>query len=187
MYHISKDKRAVQSSELIYKGLLECIKKKPFDQITVSDLQKVSGVARTTFYRAFDNISDVLYWKCDTCFYEVLGSYHPKLFQGELDLARHYFDYWVNHSDILELLMQIGRQDIIYACYMKNADILQQRFGELPGINMKHGNYFIAIRTGFTISILTVWLKGGRKESSDELVQIIEEQLSILTKSITKS
>lgn len=83
--------------------------------------------------------------------------------------------------------MQIGRQDIIYACHMKNADILQQRFGELPGINMKHGNYFIAIRTGFTISILTVWLKGGRKESADELVQIIEEQLSILTKSITKS
>ena len=187
MYHISKDKRAVQSSELIYKGLLECIKKKPFDQITVSDLQKVSGVARTTFYRAFDNISDVLYWKCDTCFYEVLGSYHPKLFQGELDLARHYFDYWVNHSDILVLLLQIGILDIIYACHMKNADILQQRFGELPGINMKHGNYFIAIRTGFTISILTVWLKGGRKESADELVQIIEEQLSILTKSITKS
>ena len=185
MYHISKDKRAIQSSELIYKGLLECIKKKPFDQITVSDLQKVSGVARTTFYRAFDNISDVLYWKCDTCFYEVLGSYHPKLFRGELDLARHYFQYWANHSDILELLIQINRQDIIYACHMKNADILQQRFGNLPRINMKHGNYFIAIRTGFTISILTVWLKGGKKESADELVQIIEEQLAILAGSTT--
>ena len=61
MYHISKDKRALQSSELIYNGLLECIKKKPFDQISVSDLQKASGVARSTFYRAFDNISDVLY------------------------------------------------------------------------------------------------------------------------------
>lgn len=184
MYHISKDKRAIQSSELIYKGLLECIKKKPFDQITVSDLQKASGVARTTFYRAFDNISDVLYWKCDTCFYEVLGNYRPKPFQGELELARHYFEYWINHSDILELLMQIGRQDIIYACHMKNANILQQRFGELPGINMKHGNYFIAIRTGFTISILTVWLNDGRKESADELVQIIEEQLAILTKNM---
>ena len=184
MYHISKDKRAIQSSELIYKGLLECIKKKPFDQITVSDLQKVSEVARTTFYRAFDNIPDVLYWKCDTCFYEVLGNYHPKPFQGELELARHYFEYWINHSDILELLMKINRQDIIYACHMKNADILQQRFGNLPGINMKHGNYFIAIRTGFTISILTVWLNDGRKESADELVQIIEEQLAILTKNM---
>ncbi|MGN0243866.1 MAG: hypothetical protein ACI4CT_07390 [Lachnospiraceae bacterium] len=80
--------------------------------------------------------------------------------------------------------MQIGRQDIIYSCHMKNADILQQCFGKLPGINMKHGNYFIAIRTGFTISILTVWLKGGRKEIADELMQIIEEQLSILTKNM---
>ena len=175
MYHISKDKRALQSSELIYNGLLECIKKKPFDQISVSDLQKASGVARSTFYRAFDNISDVLYWKCDTCFYEVLGSYHPKLFQGEID------------SDILELLIQINRQDIIYACHMKNAEILQQRFGEAPGLHIQHGDYFIAIRTGFTISVLTVWLKGGRKETAEELVKIIEEQLSFLAKSTSSN
>ena len=187
MYHISNDKRAIQSSELIYNGLLECIKKKSFDQITISDLQKASGIARSTFYRAFDNISDVLYWKCDTCFYEVLGNYHPKLFQDELDLAQHYFQYWMNHSDILELLIQINRQDIIYACHMKNAEILQERFGAIPGIHMEHGNYFIAVRTGFTISILTTWLKGGRKENASELVQIIEEQLSILAKSVRKA
>lgn len=186
MYHISNDKRAIQSSELIYNGLLECIEKKPFDQITISDLQKASGIARSTFYRAFDNISDVLYWKCDTCFYEVLGKYRPKLFQGELDLARHYFQYWMNHSDILELLIQINRQDIIYACHMKNAKLLQERFGKIPGLHIKHGNYFMAIRTGFTISILTTWLTGGRKENADELVQIIEEQLYILAKSVKK-
>lgn len=184
MYHISKDKRALQSSELIYNGLLECIRKKPFDQITVSDLQKASGVARSTFYRAFDNISDVLYWKCDTCFYEVLGNYHPKLLRGEIDLARHYFQYWTDHSDILELLIQINRQDIIYACHMKNAEILQQRFGEAPGLHIQHGDYFIAIRTGFTISVLTVWLKGGRKETAEELVKIIEEQLFFLSNSV---
>lgn len=68
MYHISKDKRTIESARLIYEGLLECLKTKAFDQITVSDLQKESGVARSTFYRAFDNISDVLYWKCDTRF-----------------------------------------------------------------------------------------------------------------------
>lgn len=182
MYHISNDKRAIRSSKLIYNGLLECIKKKPFDQITISDLQKTSGIARSTFYRAFDNLTDVLYWKCDTCFYEVLGNYHPGLFQGEPDLARHYFQYWMTHSDILELLIQINRQDIIYACHMKNAEILQEQFGEIPDIHMEHGNYFIAIRTGFTISILTTWLKGGRKESADELVEIIEEQISFLVK-----
>lgn len=186
MYHISKDKRAVQSSALIYSGLLECIKKKPFDHITVSDLQKASGVARTTFYRAFDNISDVLYWKCDTCFYEVLGNCAPEQFSNELELALHYFRYWMEHSDILQLLIQINRQDIIYACHMKNAELLRRRFGELPGVDGRHGNYFIAVRTGFTISVLTAWLNAGRKESAEELVEIIQEQLSILAKGFVK-
>lgn len=186
MYHISNDKRSKQSAELIYNGLLECIKKKPFDLITISDLQKASGVARTTFYRSFDNLSDVLYWKCDTCFYEVLGKFKPQIFKGEIELARHYFTYWMEHSDILELLIEINRHDIIYACHMKNADILQERFGKIPDLIMKHGNYFMAIRTGFTISILTAWLKGGRKESPDEIVTIIQEQLTILARDMDK-
>lgn len=46
-----------------------------------------------------------------------------------MDLAHHYFQHWMNHSDILELLVQINRQDIIYAYHIKNAQILQEQFG----------------------------------------------------------
>ncbi|MCK9328613.1 MAG: hypothetical protein PHS20_06570 [Sphaerochaetaceae bacterium] len=182
MYHIKADKRSERSAALIYRGLLECLKSKPFDLISISDLQRASSVARTTFYRCFDNISDVLMWKCDMCFFEVLGAYNPQRFPNEIELARHYFSYWITHSDILELLIRINRQDIIYACHMKNAKILQKRFGNAP----KHGNYFIAIRTGFTISVLTTWLSSGRKENADELVDIIQEQLVGLVVALEK-
>lgn len=186
MYHISEDKRAKQSAELIYNGLIECIKKKPFSEITVTDLQRASGVARTTFYRAFDNLSDILYWKCDACFKDVLGNLTPNMFINELVLARHYFRYWMEHSDILELLIDINRQDIIYACHMKNADALQKQYGKPEGLNIEHSNYFMAIRTGFTISILTTWLKGGKKETPDEIAEIIKEQLMLLIGNTTK-
>jgi AcrR family transcriptional regulator len=181
-YHISKDKRSAQSAELIYRGLLDCLRKKTFEKITVSDLQKISGVARTTFYRSFDNLSDVLYWKCDVCFYEALGQYKPRIFKGEMELARHYFRYWMEHSDILELLIEVNRADIIYACHIKNADILQKRFGAVPGLTAEHSSYFMAIRTGFTISILAAWLKGGRKETPEEIIGILREQLALLSK-----
>ena len=183
MYHISHDKRSVESANLIYDGLLECMKKKPFTEITISDLQRASSVARTTFYRSFDNISDVLYWKCDTSFHEVLAGYTPEKFPTEYELARHYFDYWMSHSDILELLLQINRQDIIYACHLKNAELLRERYGDILGFSKKHANYFMAIRTGFTISFLTVWLRGGKKESPDEIIEIIREQLTIMAQS----
>lgn len=185
MYHINKDKRTIQSADLIYKGLMECIKKKPFDAITISDLQRASSVARTTFYRSFDNISDVLYWKCDTCFREVLGNFEPQQFMDEHALISHYFEYWLTHSDILELLIDINRQDIIYACHMKNAELLHERYGDVPGLSSEHGDYFMAVRTGFTISILTAWLRRGRKESPDEIVGIISEQLTIIAQNNT--
>lgn len=186
MYHISDDKRSRQSVELIYRGLLECLEEKPFDLVTISDVQRESGVARTTFYRSFDNMSDVLFWQCDIRFHEVLVECDPLLFANEIVLAKHYFSYWTQHGAILELLIRINRQDIIYACHMKNANILQERFGALPNMPTEHGNYFMAIRTGFTISMLTAWLGGGKKETPDELVAIIVEQLKILAKETSR-
>ena len=183
MYHISNDKRARKSAELIYQGLLSCLQHKNFDQITVTDLQKASGVARTTFYRSFDNISDVLYWKCDLCFHEVLGSFTEEQFANETELVYQYFSYWTDHKDILELLMKINRYDIIYACHMNAALAVQKKIGKLPAFQVPHSNYFLAIRTGFTISILTAWLQGGSKESLDEIFAIVNEQLALLPSS----
>ncbi len=180
MYHISHDKRAAQSAELIYSGLLQCLEKKSFDQITVTDVQKASGVARTTIYRCFDNLSDILYWRCDLCFQEALNAVEPTNAPNESELMQGYFAYWTEHSDILKLLIDINRQDIIYACHMKNAKALEQSYGTLPGMNETNARYFMAIRTGVTISVLKAWLDGGRKESSNELINILARQFSFL-------
>lgn len=180
MYHISQDKRSGRSAKTIYEGLLQCLEEKPFDRITVSDLQRVSGVARTTFYRCFDDVSDVLTWRCDACFDEVLGQCGPEEFADELGLVRRYFEYWMRHSDILELLVRIDRQDIIYACHMRAADALQERFGSVPGLSEGEGDYFMALRTGLTISILTTWLRRGRTESPGEVADIVKRQMTMI-------
>lgn len=184
MYHISNDKRAAQSANLIYSGLLKCLENKPFDQITVTDVQRVSGVARTTIYRCFDNLSDILYWRCDLCFQEALLFDNRKSPPDEWQLMQSYFSYWTAHSDILKLLIDINRQDIIYSCHMKNAKALEQSYGALPGMNETNARYFMAIRTGVTISLLKAWLGGGRKETADELLDILKKQLTFLSSAI---
>lgn len=181
MYHISKDTRAIQSANFIYKGLLQCLEHKSFDRITVTDVQKASGVARTTIYRCFDNLSDILYWRCDLCFREALHSVQPTAPPGEGDLIQGYFAYWTEHSDILKLLIDINRQDIIYACHMKNAEMLARSYGMLPGMDEISSRYFMAIRTGVTISVLKAWIDGGQKENAVELVQILKKQLVFMT------
>lgn len=182
MYHIHKDKRANRSAELIYTGLLQCLEKKSFDRITVTDVQNASGVARTTIYRCFDNLSDILYWRCDLAFREALHSVQPADMPNEIELMQGYFAYWTAHSDILKLLMDIDRQDIIYACHMKNAEILEQSYGALPGLDEVSRRYFMAIRTGVTISVLKTWLDGGQKETAEELCAILHAQFHAFRK-----
>ncbi len=74
MYHIKEDKRAKASVELICDGLKRCLKEKSFESVTISDIQRVSGVSRSTFYRNFDRMEDVLALMCDRVFEEAFAS-----------------------------------------------------------------------------------------------------------------
>ena len=76
MYHIKNDKRAQTSAELICAGLLACMREKPFARITITDVQRASTVSRSTFYRNFDGLEDVLALLCDRGFQTVFATYH---------------------------------------------------------------------------------------------------------------
>ncbi len=46
MYHISHDKRAQKSAELIWQGMEQCLQEKPFDKLRISDINQKSYVSR---------------------------------------------------------------------------------------------------------------------------------------------
>lgn len=102
MYHIKNDKRAQASSELICAGLLACMKEKPFARITITDVQRASTVSRSTFYRNFDCLEDVLALLCDRGFQAVFTEYNalPPAQRGSL--AKAVFQYWFRNSAVLE-------------------------------------------------------------------------------------
>lgn len=180
MYHIKSDKRAQTSANLIYKGLCSCLKEKPFDQITIQDIQIASSVSRSTFYRHFDCLSDVLYWQCDLKFYDVLSTYEPNANGDVYDFAHYFLSYWAHHSEILELLLQLNRVDIIYSCHMNNTALFQQKYAQLSPIPTEHIDYFLGMRTGIFIGILMTWLKNGKRESIDEMFQIMQIQFEFI-------
>lgn len=184
MYHITNDKRAKRSAELIYAGLLTCMDTTPFEEITVTDLQKVSGVARTTFYRCFDCPTDILYWQCDLYFQEAQQSAPSAEPPTALELRRRFFTYWTQHSDVLTLLIRANRLDIAYDCHLKHAKELERSLSALPHRTEADARYFMAIRTGFMVSILRAWLEGGQRETAEELLDITERQLALMKQGI---
>lgn len=93
MYHIKNDKRARASTELICAGLLACMKEKPFARITITDVQRASTVSRSTFYRNFDCLEDVLALLCDRGFQAVFSEYNALPPEQRGSLAKAVFQY----------------------------------------------------------------------------------------------
>lgn len=62
MYHVHPDKRTQRSAGKLSDALTKLLESTPLQKVTVSALCREARVARTTFYRSFDNLEDVISW-----------------------------------------------------------------------------------------------------------------------------
>ncbi|QSP94744.1 TetR/AcrR family transcriptional regulator [Marinobacter salinisoli] len=180
MYHIKADKRVRRSAERMYEGLNRCLEAKSLKEITVSDVCKESKVGRATFYRNFDVVSDILSMKCDQCFKEVLEGFVEHNGDRPFDaknLLKFYISYWSENWKIIDHIVKSNRIDIIYKCHLKNSLIIASKYNPNPHLSEAERRYLIAMRSGETISILSTWILGGRKETADELFNIVRKLL----------
>lgn len=71
MYHKQANKTAIQSQHMIADALFSLMKRKPFQQITVTEICEEAAVGRKTFYRNFELREDVIdFWldlRCEEC------------------------------------------------------------------------------------------------------------------------
>ena len=181
MYHISNDKRAYQSSEMIYEALKHLMAKAPFSDINVTDLVHEAKIGRSTFYRLFDAIEDVLHYKADEAY--ALCAHNMKrilLDKNNSALSRSFFlpffRYWYYNFEIIELLIHAKKEDILKQSFKKMVDDLCL---EYPEVEVKHYNYFIEIRAAVSIAILSEWVKTNRQLSPEELFEIFKMQLTV--------
>lgn len=181
MYHISNDKRAHQSSDMVYEALKHLMSIKPFTEINVTDLVQEAKIGRSTFYRLFDAIEDVLHYKSDEAYTDcavnmkriILGS-NSKLLSNTFFLP--FFRYWYYNFEIIELLIRAKKEDILKQSFRKMVDDLRS---EYPEVEINHYNYFIEIRAAVSIAILSEWVKTNRQLSPEELLEIFKMQLFI--------
>ena len=180
MYHVSNDKRARISAEMIYSGLIGCLKEKRIDELTVTEIAKRSGVGRATFYRNFDTPEDVLHMKCDACFEEVLkgflDTYNPDEHERG-SLLIYFFGYWMDHSELLEALAAINRLDMISECHFKHSQLITKVFK--PDADMASDDYiyFMAGRTGMMTGTLSAWIRTGKKKTPEELAAFLMDTI----------
>lgn len=169
MYHIANDKRAKKSAEKSGNGLISCLKRKSFTEITVTDVQKAAGVGRATFYRLFDNITDVLSYLCDGIFEKIGCEYEGMNEHGSKETSLKFIQAWMDNKSLLKAIVDCERMDILYGSHAKyigrNADFF------FPDLSMSKEqlNYLLTTMTACIAACLSAWLKNGAYETAEQL------------------
>lgn len=187
MYHIKNDKRSIQSGLQIYEALARLMKEKSYRDIQITELVEGAGLGRSTFYRNFDNIDDVLRYKCRASFDELGKQMKSMIKRGAIDIHgkenadgtffKHLLRYWYLNSEIIELLIDAERLDIFSDTV---ESLLWAMIRELPEENVqslkKHPDYFIAAVSGMISNVLVTWVKKRKVLPPDDLADLIFEQ-----------
>ncbi len=99
-----------KAADYIYQALVALMDKKPYDQITITDITKKAGVSRMAFYRNYQSKDDIL-----------MDHFKAMLTQA-WKMAAHISEkeYWLS-------FIQVGNQDPIFK-YIIQAGLLIKAF-----------------------------------------------------------
>lgn len=173
MYHIKSDKRAQCSADMICSALTECLREKPFRDITVSDIQRASTVSRSTFYRHFDSTEDVLARLCDRGFQEIFSE------SGEGSPApAAVLHYWYTHGELLEAVVQAGKTEVFLDSFRRSLEATAAV--KMMGAGSPEFDYFTSSIAYTMIGVLATWVRRGRRESEAQLMAALHRAFSVM-------
>ncbi|MBQ7499708.1 MAG: TetR/AcrR family transcriptional regulator [Clostridia bacterium] len=160
--------------DCIVTALIDLMKEKDFNQITITEIANKAGVSRMAYYRYYTSKSDILNQYID----EVISSVNISI---KLDYSENKMYVYFR-----EMFEQLGKHREV------GIEILKANLGELFLNSLTKNMFAIFGKENMTVrqkyelhlviggfaSLFVHWLMGGCNESSDEMAQICCEILS---------
>lgn len=164
--------KANYTKECISKALIHLLQRYPIEQITISKLVDEAQVSRGAFYNHYSRLEDVLK--------ETYQNAHQDAFEDKLediqyllshDYIRDMISFFNNNS---ELLLAVYKWDLLdFIPKEKTEKVIQHTQQFQDPVIQKHPFYFMCYSHIRYFTICIAWLLNGKKESPQELFEII--------------
>jgi AcrR family transcriptional regulator len=167
--NVKNNKRRRASKKKIEKAFIELLQNRKIKEITVSDIIKITGLNRSTFYANYIDI------------YDLADKTREKL---ETDFSNLFadYDYFNERSGALKMFTHIKENQIFYNTYFKLCydekhliSIYDANRAEKEHINSNLKYHIEFFRNGLN-AIIKMWLAGGCQESPEDMAEVLKTE-----------
>lgn len=169
---LSNDELYRITKESLQTALIQIMKDKNFEDITITELVKKSGVSRTAFYRHYSTKEDIVREMA----HEFLDGLEERL--GDKYLLHNFnalflelFNYITEYQFVFEIL---DKSHYPKQLYHQSMSFLERI---IKTKNSREYYYIVGIEGAF-MKILFHWFNNGMKETPEEMADLCVEILS---------
>ena len=153
------------TKECLTTALMQLMKEKPIDKITITELVKRSGVSRTAFYRNYSSKEDIL----DSARDEITNLINEFLSKPELKentylWFKECFKIVQEHAEVVKTIIDAN---LPVARFMENRSMLDTLYPAADRMGRYRNR---AIVSAFQ-RILCMWVEDGMIESVEEMAE----------------
>lgn len=157
MYRVSENARTKKTAILICEGLEKCLETKPLNQIRINDIYKQCYVSRSTFYRLFDSIMDVLLYECDCIIKEIFRNYESMRFKTKTDKALFEINAWLARPKFAKAIVDNNLGWVISDSYRRNEELVLSVY-QIKDISQSQRDYFYSFMGSLIFSSIYIYI-----------------------------
>lgn len=181
MQNIIPDERYSVADEAILGAFFKLVKEKKPDRITVSDITKTAGIARSTFYNHYQDIPSLISAVEDKTIHDVFSmmeNFQPK---NDRDICSSYFltlcRYTMENPFLSGLLSTPHGNDLFEKMLtMLHHYVTETTSNSRPDRHTKEEvSYVITCAIGSTIGVLHKWSRDNFNLAPEVLADILSE------------
>ena len=180
MLHIKDDLRSQKTADALAKAMLRCLKEKSLNEISVSDLYRETGIARSTFYRLFDTPEDVLQYLCEQYLKDMTSHFEGRTFADIRELSIVSIELSLENDELLEVLVKNHRLELLTQMYAANFQHIISRVTVLQGLGDNSREYVLDLLYMTMATLQTTWIKRGRRESPEQLFGYLKDYQNVI-------
>lgn len=163
----------------IFHSFLELVKQKTISQISVTEICKNAGVARSSFYFNFHSKKDMLNKYFDGQLYTMIKHLRKANKNSRIDLYQYFVRYLRLHAFFITLLIEnqleklLSDRLFIIVWHLLKHNIF---------ISSNNPNYQCSFITGGLTAVIITWAKDGFVETDQQLINIVMNLMQFFKK-----
>ncbi len=148
--------------ECITKALIDLMKKKDFEDITITELVETAGVGRVSFYRNFDSKKDILEKYLKEIWHEWAKDYEEK--NDMSYFITTILEHFYKNKEFNLLLYKHGLSELIYEVVRWGAKIDESES------NVE--SYIKSMVAGTVFGLADEWMRRGMQETPEQIMAL---------------